>query len=420
MKISLLTVGSHGDVRPYVALGQLLQDKGYEVRVATHQEFESFIRGAGLGFHAVSGNPREILEGELGQALHRAGGNVLKYLKQFREAAQASLKPGFDDCLAASEGADAIVSPFFVSPVAYQIARKLGCKTILGYLQPMTPTGAFPVLMLPKLYLGGFLNKLSHHASRQLFWQLFRDIVAEWSRESLQLKPPPFWGPLGRMERQSLVLFAYSRHLLPRPYDWPSRYQITGFWQLPSPNFRPSDELLAFLEAGAPPVYVGFGSMSNEDPAATLELVLKALQVSGQRAVLSRGWRGLQGDALPESAFLLDNIPHDWLFPRMRAVVHHAGAGTLAAGLMAGRPTVTVPFLGDQAFWAQWVFARGLGPRPIPRPKLTQENLTQALQLACEPQGAMARRATEMAARMQKEGGVAEAAHRIDRFLKQK
>ena len=420
MKITFLTVGSHGDVRPFVALGQHLKAMGYEICVATHPEFKAFIQGAGLAFYAVSGNPREILEGEMGQALAQAGTNVVKYLKQFRAAAQDSLRPGFDECLMAAQGADVLIAPFFVAPIAYQIARKLGCKTILAYLQPMTPTGAFPVLMLPKLYLGGFLNKLSHHFARQLFWQVFRDIVADWSRDSLGLKAP-LWAPFGRMERNSLVLFAYSRHLLPRPYDWPERYHITGFWQMPAAEqFEPPEHLNQFLNSGEPPVYIGFGSMSNADPQATLALVLEALEKSGQRGVLSKGWQGMQGEELPDYAYWVEPLPHDWLFPRMKAVVHHAGAGTLATGLLAGKPTITIPFLGDQPFWAQWVFARGLGPRPIPRHQLKVDNLAQALEQACTANGSMAHRAAEIGARMQKEGGVAEAAYRIDRFLGQK
>lgn len=417
MKITLLTVGSHGDVRPYVALGKVLKAQGLEVCLGSHQEFEPFVRQHGLDFHTIKGNPREILQSAQGQELLRTGSSPLKFMRRFRELAYDAMVGGFDQCLEACVGADAVVSSFFVAPVVYQIARKLGCKTILGYLQPLSPTGAFPVLMLPNLYFGGFLNKLSHTVTRQIFWQTFRDLVADWSRDSLGLKPPPFWGPMGQLERDSLVLFAYSRHLVPHPGDWPKRFHVTGFWLLhEGRDFTPHDELRYFLKAGPKPVYVGFGSMSPEDPSATAELVLQALQQKGLRGVLSSGWGGLQPSDLPEGVHLLEQIPHDWLFPRTAAVVHHAGAGTTASGLWAGVPNITVPFFGDQPFWAQRVFGLGAGPRPIPRKHFSAERLQESL-AAVQQQERLSRRAADLGSRMHKEGGSEEAARLIQRWL---
>lgn len=417
MKITLLTVGSHGDVRPYVALGKGLLEAGFEVCIGTHAEFDPFVRAHGLDFHAVKGNPREVLESPQGQEFMASGSNLLKFVRNFRLVAQDAMREGFDDCLAAAQGADALIVPFFVAAVGYQIARKLNQKTIVGYLQPMTPTGAFPVMTLPNLFLGGLFNRASHHVGRLVFWQAFRDIVDDWSRESLDLGPLPPWGPLGAMERRSLVLHGYSRHLVPKPGDWPSWHHVTGFWLLPEgEDYVPSPELAAFLEAGPPPVYAGFGSMPDPDAASSGAKLIQALQTAGQRGVMMRGWGGIQAHDLPEGMHLIEHIPHDWLFPQCRAVIHHCGAGTTASALQAGVPQIGVPFFADQGFWAQRIFGMGAGPRPIPRPQLSVPKLNEALAALKQPR--YAERAQRLSERMRQEGGVNEAVRLIRKHLK--
>lgn len=414
MKITLLTIGSHGDVRPYLALAIGLKAAGFTVTLATHEEFRDFITGHGIDFYPVKGNPKAVFESETGQALLSSGTRFLEFIRLFRQAAEADMLGGFDDCLAASQGADAIICPFFVAGVAYQISRVVGCKTILAYLQPTTPTAAFPVLMLPNLYLGGFLNRLSHQVVRLLFWQVFRDTVETWTRESLSISKPPRLGPVARLEKQSLVLLGYSKYLVPRPRDWPSNFQVTGFWQLnEAKHYQPPADLAEFLAAGAAPVYLGFGSMHSQEPEAVADLILQALQLTGQRGLLMSGWGGLSAAALPESVHLLESVPHDWLFPRMQGVVHHGGAGTTGTGLMAGVPNLLIPFFGDQPFWAQRVFGMRAGPRPIPRQKLSVDKLSQGLQALSRYQQS----AAELGAKMRSEGGVAEAVYLIKKYM---
>lgn len=415
MKITLITVGSHGDVRPYVALAKGLQAQGAHPCIATHAEFGDWIRGLGLDFYPVKGNPRDVLQSEAGQNLLRTGANPLRFVQAFRAAAQDAMREGFDDCLAAAQGADALVAPFFVAPVAGLISQSLKQKLILGYLQPITPTQSFPVMLLPKLYLGGWLNRVSHQLTRQLFWQTFYDIVADWSQDRLNVRPSRL-SPFTRLEHSALVLFAYSRYLVPHPKDWPTNHHTTGFWLLDAASdYQPPAVLNDFLAAGEKPVYVGFGSMSNEDPEATTRTVLAALERTRQRAVMLSGWGGLAQSDLPEQILMLDAVPHDWLFPRMRALVHHAGAGTTAAGLHAGVPAVTVPYFGDQPFWAQRLFGMGAGVRPVPRSQLSTDRLAGALEAAA--QSRLQERAAALGDRVNKEQGVQAAVAHIARFM---
>jgi sterol 3beta-glucosyltransferase len=194
------------------------------------------------------------------------------------------------------------------------------------------------------------------------------------------------------------------------PDDWNhERIHVTGYWFLePSEQWHPPTDLIQFLDSGPPPVYIGFGSMSNRKPEETADLVLRAIRHTGERAIIFSGWAGLQKADLPDSVLMIDNVPHSWLFSRVRAVVHHGGAGTTAAGLRAGVPSVIVPFHGDQPFWAQRVTSLGVGPAPIARSRLTAESLAKALQTAMNDP-LMHQRAVALGASIRAEDGIEKA-----------
>ncbi len=179
-----------------------------------------------------------------------------------------------------------------------------------------------------------------------------------------------------------------SPALIPKPKDWGAHISISGFYFLSlANNFTPAPELAAFLAAGPPPIYIGFGSIVVDDPNAMTKLIFEAVRKTGQRALVSKGWGGFGADAIavPDGIFMLGNVPHDWLFKHVSCVVHHGGAGTTAAGIALGKPTVVVPFFGDQPFWGAMVAKAGAGPLPIPSKHLTANNLAAAILEALEP-----------------------------------
>ena len=197
-----------------------------------------------------------------------------------------------------------------------------------------------------------------------------------------------------------------SPALIPKPKDWASHISISGFYFLSlASSFSPEPELEVFLNAGPPPVYIGFGSIVVDDPNGMTKLIFDAVKKTGQRALVSKGWGGFGADALtaPKNVFMLGNVPHDWLFKRVSCVVHHGGAGTTAAGVALGKPTVIVPFFGDQPFWGAMIAKAGAGPRPIPNKHLTAENLAGAILEALEPDTLT--RAQELGAKISSENG---------------
>jgi len=204
--------------------------------------------------------------------------------------------------------------------------------------------------------------------------------------------------------------------LIPKPDDWRSHISISGFFFLPlGKTFTPASELAAFLDAGPPPVYIGFGSIVLDDPNAMTKLIFDAVKKSGQRALVSKGWGGFGADeiGIPEDVFMLGNVPHDWLFQKVSCVVHHGGAGTTAAGIACGKPTIVVPFFGDQPFWGAMVAKAGAGPDPIHHKQLTADNLAAAITMALQP--TTVARAADMAKSISHETGTdsgAESFHR--------
>jgi UDP:flavonoid glycosyltransferase YjiC (YdhE family) len=207
--------------------------------------------------------------------------------------------------------------------------------------------------------------------------------------------------------------------VVPPSVDWGQDVHVTGYWFLPpDADWQPPEDLEAFLAAGPPPVYVGFGSAVTGDAGQLTQVVLAALARTGQRAVLGVGWEALSGDALPEQVHAAGSIPHSWLFPRMAAVVHHGGAGTTGAGLRAGVPNVIVPFTSDQPFWGRRVFQLGVGPRPIPRRALSANRLSDAISTAVTDER-MRTRARALGEALRREDGIAQAIDLIDRVVRQ-
>ena len=197
-----------------------------------------------------------------------------------------------------------------------------------------------------------------------------------------------------------------SPALIPKPKDWGPHISISGFYFLSlANNYSPPTDLVEFLNAGPPPVYIGFGSIVVDDPDAMTKLIFEAVEKTGQRALVSKGWGGFGADTvgIPEGVFMLGNVPHDWLFKHVSCVVHHGGAGTTAAGIALGKPTIVVPFFGDQPFWGAMVAKAGAGPSPIPGKQLTSDNLAAAIMEALKP--TVLRRAQELGGKIGAEKG---------------
>ena len=417
MKLTILTIGSRGDVQPKIALALRLQEAGYQVRLATHALFRDFVTGYGIPFAPIAGDPRLLLQSRDGHSMLAGGRSAVTFLRNLRRMALPILPQVFDDCLSACRDADAVLHSLLAFP-GHDVAEFLGVPSIPLLLQPVARTHAFPTITVPsRLRLGGSFNWATHVAVENLFWQVIRPHLNAWRVSVLGL---PRLRQRGWVVRQyhehSPLLFGFSHLVVARPADWHENMIVSGYWTLAEPSWTPPPALLAFLEAGPPPVCIGFGSMANRDPAQITTLALEALALAGQRGILLSGWGGLSNADLPAYAFKLEAAPHGWLFPRMKAVVHHGGAGTTAAGLRAGVPAQVVPFFGDQPYWGERIAALGVGPLPLPRRTLTAQRLADHLRLMDGDQ-AMQARAAELGQALRAEDGTGVAVAALSRWL---
>ena len=421
MKLVLTASGTRGDVQPFVALGLGLQRAGFTVQIVCPQNERAFVEQYGLSCQPLSIDVQKIMNTEAVQKMTE-GTNPFRFLLNQRatndEMKRAMLQTQ-TEMWSAVQGADAIIyHPGMAN--AYYIARALGIPAIMASPFPIVSTDQYPAILFydgPRL--GRWYNRLTHSLFERLFAQLAQGSVkAFWKAQG---KPNRLSSrPVSRLQVESgqLLLGAYSQFLFPSHPNWPANVQITGPWALPAePGWVPPAGLSRFLAAGPPPIYIGFGSIKSiASFDQTLNTIGAALTKTGKRAILSLGWSSLPtGHTLPDSIFLLQNAPHDWLFEHVSAVVHHGGAGTTATGLLAGRPTLIIPHTADQPAWGRRVFELGVGPGPIPRPRLTIDNLSDALRALEQPE--MIRKAAALGKQMQTEPGVERAVSLIERYV---
>lgn len=427
MEIALLALGSRGDVQPFIALGLALRRAGHTARLVGLADYAELVAAYGLPYSAVVGAASELMDRELVYEALDAAGNPLGFARRFLAHIEPLVTRLCAECLEACRGAEALVASTLGLYPGLFVAEKLGLPLVPAHFHPLGSTAELPDLSFgappPWLPLAGLYNRATHELAAHGLWQLLRGPLNRARREALGLAPigaPALWA---RVRRPApLTLYGYSPLVAPPPADWPASRVVTGYWALERPtNWAPPAALVRFLEAGPPPVYIGFGSvLAGRDPGAVTGLLVEALGRAGVRGLIYRGaWGDLAASALPDHVLAIDGAPHDWLFSQVAAVVTHGGAGTVAAALRAGAPIVSVPFYGDQRFWARRVAALGAGQQAIPRHELSAGRLAAAIGRVCADQ-TMRRRAGELAAALAAEDGAARAAQALtDTFTAQ-
>ena len=386
MKIFIITVGSRGDVQPYVALGKGLKGAGHHVTICTCSSFESFIKDHGLDYGYMNNDFIKLVDSEAGREAIEGGDKffgLLKSMFTLLKEAKTLNREMLKDSWKAAQAAEPDIVIFHPKALAgSHIAEKLKVPAVMAVPVPViVPTAEFAALGFPDMKLGNWYNRLSY-AVLHKGYHSYDDVVNEFRKDLLKLGKLPKSTPPIQMAngRPIPVLHSYSELVWPRPADWPDTAHITGYWFLDQrEDWKPTPELAAFLDSGEAPVYVGFGSMAGRNPQKITGIVVEALQKANVRGIIATGWGGLDASDLPENLIKIGSAPHEWLFPRVSAVVHHGGAGTTAAGLRAGRPTVVCPFMIDQPYWGDRVHSLGVGSKPIPQKKLTADKLAQAI-----------------------------------------
>ncbi|KAJ5475205.1 Sterol 3-beta-glucosyltransferase UGT80B1 [Penicillium diatomitis] len=470
LNIVIQVVGSRGDVQPFVALGKELQKHGHRVRLATHLAFREFVLDGGLEFFNIGGDPAELMafmvknSGLLPNMSTIRSGAIQKRRREMRDIVDGCWRSCFEmgdgtnlhqikeDLW--SEEEDYRQRPFVADVIIanppslahIHCAQKLGIPLHIIFTwvlvsgqcdrqinrtgtdfctfssMPWSPTQAFPhplAVIQQQDCKPSVANFVSYAIVDMMIWEGLGDIVNKYRRTVLTL------GSLDAITAPSILhklrvpcSYLWSPAILPKPEDWGDNIDVCGFSFLPSkPDYDPPKEITEFLNKGPMPIYVGFGSIVVDDQKKLTETVYEAVKKSGQRAIISKGWGNVGVDSVevPDNILVIGSCPHDWLFRQVSCVIHHGGAGTTAAGLALGCPTIIVPFFGDQQFWGDIVARNGAGPSPIPHKQLTVDGLSDAIRFALKD--STREKAMEIAKKMEGESGVRDGVRSFHRQL---
>ncbi|GAA0909788.1 glycosyltransferase [Virgisporangium aurantiacum] len=412
MRVLIMSEGTRGDVQPCLALAVALARAGHEAVVATCTANLEFAGDYDVSVVQLD-DTGSVAELELGELSRRTSGGLAglvsqaRWARAYRHHLRRILNRAWD---VAKCGADLVVHPPEVVGAAH-VAEKLKVPAVFVPPIPWVPTRelSFPFVS-PTRRIPGVLNPATYRLQRALVFAYDRPID-DWRESTLGLRrrrgrfnPLRSWhgGP-------TPVMNTYSRHVVPPPGDTPAHVRTTGYLFLPPPPaWEPPPELTDFLDRAGTTVYIGFGSMIGLDPAATWRTIRAALALTGLRAVVCSGWGGLAAADVPATVAVVNDVPHEWLLPRLAATVHHGGAGTTGAAFAAGRPQVICPYFRDQPFWAHRAWTLGVAPRPIPQRDLNASTLAAALTAAVSDAD-MAERADRVGRLVRAENGTATA-----------
>ncbi|TWS18390.1 glycosyltransferase family 1 protein [Tsukamurella asaccharolytica] len=401
MRTAILAFGTRGDVVPLTGLALRLQSDGHGVVLAAQEPYRAEVAGAGVAFAPLPRDTRAAtLASPAAQAL--VDGARMRPSKDSLEGMREELR-GVGQAMAdAAEGSDLLLLEGPVGALlGRHVAAALGVPSAGVMFQPASPTGDFSPPALGVRSYGRLGNRFVWWAGG-FAERVYAPVIAELRRDlGLPAKPTR-----AERDRSWPVLYPFSEQILPRPADWPDHLRVTGYLR-PEPVGALGADVEAFLSDGPPPVAVTLGSTATANGAAISAILAEATAAAGVRAVVQRGWAGLE--PVGEHVLVVDDVPHALLFPRCAAVIHHCGAGTTAAALHAGAPSIPVPGIMDQPFWARRLHLLGAATAPLPRHALTADALTDALRTVGQHQPA----AERVGAALRTEDGAARAAAAI-------
>ncbi|MGP3991620.1 glycosyltransferase [Streptomyces sp. 3N207] len=413
MRVLIATAGSRGDVAPYTGLGARLRSAGHDVTLAADPRSADLVHRSDLHFHPLPLDPCAAAKtdttrsGENSGSARRTGLSPVEQIRLAREFA-----PQMADAVAGAcaSGAEAVLVSGSLAPLGLVAAEGLGLPCLGVFLQPLAPTREFPPVIARIPSFGPVGNQIAGQCAQGALAAAFAPGVRHLRRK-LDVRGDA----VKRRGSVWPVCHGFSPAVVPRPADWRRGMDVVGYWwPAEPPSWEPPPRLRDFLASGPPPVYVGFGSMSPSDPDRLGHLVARALKLAGVRGVVHSGWAGLRIDG--DDVLTVTEVPHTWLFPRMAAVVHHAGAGTTAAGLRAGVPAVPIPVMLDQPFWASRLAALSVSPEVVPFRRLTAPALAEAVCRAVQEER-YARRARQVSAAVRREDGAGHVVAAVERLV---
>ena len=369
MDILLVSYGSTGDVRPFLALGLALRARGQRVRICAPPDSERIFADRGLPFFPLGRSVRHLMANRADQLVARPLAAMAPMTRELRK----ELVTQFKTLSAFARTADLIIGGGLAIAVP-SVAEACGIpyRYAVG-IPALLPSRCHAPITLPWQNLPAFGNLILWRLAGTLLDWGYRSLLNR-HRRLLGLHPIPHMMP----HLTANLIIAADKELAPLPSEAPLDCWQTGYWHPPS-NDRLPTEVVRFLDGGDPPIYIGFGSMGDPAPQETIALLRRAVQWAGVRAIIQSGWAGWHFESDADCLGVTDELSHDHLFTRVAATVHHGGVGTVMTAARAGVPQLIVPHLLDQYYWGRRIWELGLGPRPVPKNRLSAEGLSQIL-----------------------------------------
>lgn len=407
MKITILTLGTRGDVQPYAVLGKALSERGHEVVLSTAKNFRELVESYGIGFHPIDADYEKLLNSEEGKKIFN--GNPFALQRNFRKLISPLIEQSLTEFYRLAQASDVtIYRPKTLANVFTNQLSKIAIKAAV--VPAMKETAAFPNPAISGLRVPEFLYKWSYKINDFKYRVLRGPIKQFHLQHGLNEEFP--------IDSNEICLYGISPHVLNRPEDWPLNHHLTGFWF--STQYQElSADVLEFLDQGEPPILVTFGSMPL--PRKLNRVIRRAAEELNQRFIIVKGWGNIAVEELSNLANIkiIDPMPFESLFPRVRAVVHHGGIGTVAECLRAGKPMFVCPAvypLGDQFFWGDLVYKKGVAVKPVPLAKLRSAVFISRIEELTTDES-LHSNARELSEKIRAENGVEKAANLVEMII---
>ena len=379
-KITILTIGTSGDVHPFIALGVGLLAAGFEVTIASNGEFKVLVEDYGLSFFPIVGSVTTSMQAAEVKKSIEAGGKNREFFNSLIDEAAPLLEQALLEFKEVCQDTEVVIASALTLHLAHYLTDYFELPLIFCSVNPAGPTAEFHHILAdppvgPKLVHSAY-NKTTHKILTEIIWRYVRaELEPAWNKLMPTIKFPQL-DPLAKAfeKKLPLILMAYSPSILPKPKDWSILQHVTGYWRLPSiEKYSPDQELIDFVENGEAPIYAGFGSMANPSDTMLSTIVIPAIKALQQRAVILDDGTDLSAYENDKDIFIIKRADFNWLFPKMKAVIHHGGVGTTGIGIRDGIPTLIVSFIPDQRFWGWQLAQIGAMPKPIPKKSLNYQ-----------------------------------------------
>jgi sterol 3beta-glucosyltransferase len=418
IKIVMLTIGSRGDVQPFIGLAQGFIEKNYNVKIVTHKCFEQFVKSNGIEFGGLSSDPKELMKLCVNNSMFSMN-FINEGKKIFLDKLDNLLQEAYEEC----KGANWLLATP-TSIAGYHIAEKLDIPFFNSFTMPLIDHGGQNILTLTssdyyQSWYSSYRNYLVDFLADKAMWFAYGTKVNNWRTNTLQLPPKKFFESNQFIFNKQKIptLYCYSEHIFPKPADWTDNIYVTGYWRSRAdPDYEPPEDLANFLERHPKSLFVSFGSIPIKDPDTFYDIFIKYCKDKKIPLIIGKGWSTTSIKST-DDLIVIGEVPYEYLLKYVKLMVHHGGAGTTASCAHEAVPMLIIPFFGDQFLWGKCIQDLGVGCA-VSNHDVNSYNISEILEfLLQDDNNEYVSNAIKLAEKLNQENGVKNAIEFIENFM---